>query len=67
MRVVIQTADLNIVLQTPNCGIGGGGGRPPNAHERKILDLWNMEGLNNVAFTVRAVVDFTERVRHLIR
>ena len=51
----------------PSCGTGGGGGRPPNAHERKILDLWNMEGLSSAGFTVSAVVDFAERVRHLIR
>ena len=67
VRVVVHTTDLNMVLQTSNCGTGGGGGRPPNAHERKILDLWNMEGLSNAGFTVSAVVDFAERVRHLIR
>ena len=67
VSVVIQTSDLHIALQTPNCGRGGGGGRPPNVHERKVLELWSMEGLNNPGFTLKGVVDFTERVRHLIR
>jgi hypothetical protein len=67
VRVMIQTTSLHISLQTPNCGAGGGGGRAPNTDERKILDLWNMEGLSNPMFTARQVVDFVGRVKHLIR
>jgi len=66
VRVAISTSGLNIVLQTPTCASGGIGGRSPNGDERKVLDLWNMEGLSSPAFTPRAVADFVERVRHLI-
>jgi hypothetical protein len=66
VRVAIDTSGLNMVLQTPTCGSGGVGGRPPNVDERKVLDLWSIEGLNSPSFTPRAVADFVERVKHLI-
>lgn len=67
VRVVIQAADLNVVLQTPNCAAAGGGGRAPNPGERRILELWSFEGLNNAGFSPKSVVDFVERVKHLTR
>lgn len=66
VRVVIQTSKLNLALQTQNCSTGRRGSRPPNGNEREVLDLWNMEGLNNVPFPERAVVDFVARVKRLI-
>lgn len=67
VRVAINTSGLNLILQTPTCASGGGGGRSPNADELKVLDLWNMEGLNAAGFGPRAVIDFVHRVKHLIR
>jgi hypothetical protein len=67
VRVDIQAGDLRMVLQTPTCPASGGGGRMPNSEERKIFDLWNTEGLNNSKFTPREVIDFLERLRHIIR
>jgi len=66
VRVVIQTSKLNLVLQTRNCSAGGGGSRPPNGHEHEVLNLWNMDGLNNVPFSEKGVVDFVARVKRLI-
>jgi hypothetical protein len=45
---------------------GGSGSRPPNGHEHEVLDLRNMEGLNNVPFSERTVVDFVARMKRLI-
>jgi hypothetical protein len=67
VRVVIHSTDMNVVLQTVNCSRGGGGGRRPNVHELKVLELWGMEGLNDPHYTIRGVVDFVERVKRLIR
>jgi hypothetical protein len=67
VRVVVQTSNLNLVLQIRNCSAGGVGSRPPNGHEHEVLNLWSMEGLNNVPFSERAVVDFVARVKRLIQ
>jgi hypothetical protein len=57
---------LNIVLATPECAPSGGGGRPPNDRERKILDLWSERGLNLSNFTSGNVVAFVQLLQGLI-
>jgi hypothetical protein len=67
VHVNIDTSRAKVFLRTPNCaGNGGGGGRPPNAEEREIFKLWEMEGLARVPFSEREVADFVERVRRLL-
>ena len=51
VRVNIKKNDLNMGLSTPSCGPTGGRGRPPNNCEKRVFDLWDQRGLNNVDFT----------------
>jgi hypothetical protein len=69
VRVFIQTGNVNLNLQTPNCGGGrtGGGDQPPSPEEEEILSLWNMEGLSSAPFTARQVTNFVDRVRRILR
>lgn len=64
--VRIKTTDLNIHLATPECAHHAGGGRPPNANERGILELWQKHGLNEVNFAPGQVVAFLARLKHLL-
>lgn len=64
--VRIRTANLNITLSTPECGGGGGRGRPPTHHERAVLDLWSELGLNEHMFAPGAAVAFVQRVRQFL-
>jgi hypothetical protein len=53
----IKTGGLDMAVSTPGCGSGGFGGRPPNASEQEVFDLWRklvltgrLSGGNVVAF-----------------
>lgn len=60
--VRIQTDRLNLILQTPTCGASGGGGRPPNADERRVLDLWDKHRLNRSDFKGGNLVAFLRQL-----
>jgi hypothetical protein len=62
VRVSIHTAELNLTYSTPTCASSGGGGRPPTAREREILDLWGKHGLNELDFAPGNVVAFVRQV-----
>jgi hypothetical protein len=63
VEVVINTGGLSLRLATPGCGSGVGGGRPPNANEAEVIDLWNKRGLNESDFTGGAVVAFLKQLQ----
>jgi hypothetical protein len=65
VRVAIHDTDVNVGLGTPSCPAGGGGGRPPNARERKILELWERHKLNTNEFNVGQLIAFIAEVIHL--
>jgi len=66
IEVSISSGGLNLRLATPGCGSGGGGGRPPNANEREVLDLWSKRGLNSRDFTGGSLIAFLKQLqRHL--
>jgi hypothetical protein len=65
VQVTIHTSELNMVLSTPTCASGLGGGRPPTRHEREIFDLWDQRGLNRHDFTSGGVVAFIKQVARL--
>lgn len=64
--VSIKTADLNMHLSTPECAGSAGGGRPPNARERAVLELWQKQGLNESGFAAGHVVAFLAQLKHVL-
>lgn len=63
--VRIKASGLDMRLTTPGCARGGVG-RPPNANERAIFNLWEKCGLNEIGFTPGQVVAFLAQVRHIL-
>lgn len=61
--VQIKTADLNMQLATPECAVGAGRGRPPNASERAVFGLWEKYGLNEAGFAPGNVVAFLTQLK----
>ncbi len=52
IQVSVQTDAARVNLATPGCGgVGGGGGRPPNPTEQRIIDAWMRKGLQQSQFT----------------
>ena len=66
VRVQIQEDGVAVALSTPNCSGGAGGGRPPNAKEQRILDLWAQHRLNTNEFGPGEVVAFVRQLRRLL-
>lgn len=64
-EVSIATSGLNLRLATPGCG-SGGGGRPPTANERAVLELWSKLGLLSSDFTGGNLVAFLNQLRRLL-
>ena len=64
--VMIHVDSLHLVLKTPGCPQDGGGGRAPNPHENKVIELWDKRGLNAPAFTGGNLVAFLRQLTQLI-
>jgi|SRR6267143_4277432 len=65
VRVTIREDNLDMILSTPGCGGGLGGGRQANPAERSMFDLWAKRGLNDPNFTGGALVAFLNQlIRH---
>jgi len=64
--VRFDTPDIKMTLSTPGCATGGGG-RPPNEHERRIFELWDQMHLNEQGFAPGNVIAFIKRLKDLIR
>jgi hypothetical protein len=62
VRLICHPVD--IMLATPGCACGGGGGRQPNATERKIFREWNERGLNRLDWTIHNLIHFLKHVRN---
>lgn len=65
VEVRIKEAGLDMRLATPGCPRGGGG-RPPNAHEKAIFDLWRECGLSETGFAPGRVIEFLARLKRLL-
>src|SRR5688500_13757376 len=63
VRVTITTAQLNMILSTPDCTASGGAGRPPSTQEQEIFDLWARRHLNNRDFTGGNLIAFLQQLR----
>jgi len=66
VEVHIKEADLDMSLATPGCSRNGIGGRPPNAHEKAIFDLWEKCGLNETGFAAGRVIAFLAQLNRLL-
>jgi hypothetical protein len=55
VQVSIECDRANMRLSTPTCGGGYGGGRMPNALEKKIFDNWERFNLNTNDFNANDV------------
>ena len=64
VRVSISMPGANIPFATCTCASAGGGsgGRPPNARERELIDLWNRHHLGESQFNAGDVVAFVRAV-----
>lgn len=66
VRVRIQVGSLDMVLSTPTCTTGGGGGRLPNREEQEIFALWAKHKLDRQDFTGGALVAFLHQLQRLL-
>jgi hypothetical protein len=64
--VRLNTRSVNMVLSTPGCSAGGGGGRRPNDHEQRIFDLWANRGLNESDFSPGNLIAFLHQLARLL-
>ncbi len=65
VRVTVREADANVNLTTPTCG-SGGSGRPPNATELEMIELWRKRGLTEPNFTGGNLVAFLKQLRAIV-
>ncbi len=67
VRVSIDEPGVNLVLTTPTCPNGaGGGGRLPNQEENALITLWNARGLGKPNFTGGDLVAFLKQMRQMV-
>ena len=62
VQVAITQPGVGMILSTPTCAVGGGGGRPPNDLERFIFELWAKRGLNRPDFDGGNLIAFLKQV-----
>ena len=66
VRVQIHEDGVAVALSTPDCSSRAGGGRPPNAKEQRIFDLWAQHRLNTNDFGPGELVAFLRQLRMLL-
>lgn len=66
VRVTIKERDVDLMLSTPACGQGPGGGRLARPTEAKLIDLWKQRGLNDADFSVGNVVAFLKQLKTIL-
>lgn len=67
VRVKVEGPDIDLVLSTPGCPTGGGGGyRRPTYLESDVLALWEGRGLLERGFSGGNLVAFLSQLRRLV-
>lgn len=64
VKVLIDKPGIKMSLSTPTCQQSGGGGRPPNADEHKIFQLWERLHLGTDKFTGGNLIAFLKQLTH---
>lgn len=62
VKVVIKNNECDMILSTPACVNGLGGGRAPNSCEREMFELWAKKGMNDIRFTGGNLVAFLHQL-----
>ena len=65
VRVNVDELEARLALASGACARGGGGGRPPNALESAILDLWRRRGLADDEVNPGEVIAFLAQLGRL--
>jgi hypothetical protein len=63
VRVTIKSGSLDLILGTPACASGGGGGRAPTPQEKELFDLWAKRGMNSNDFNVGQLTAFLSEIK----
>lgn len=66
VRVSIIKNSINLILSTPACPSGGGGGSL-NTQEEEIVDLWRKHHLSGENFTGGNLVSFLKQISKWFR
>jgi len=66
VQVKLKDDGVEMILSTPQCGCGGGGGRLPNEKEKSIFELWNTRHLNQHKWEVGNLIAFLKQLHRLI-
>ena len=64
VQVALKTSSIDVVLFTPDCSGGAGGGRPPTEQEKDLFALWAKRGLNDPNYSIGNLVSFLKQVRN---
>lgn len=66
VQVIFRTPELNMALSSSGCAGSGGGGRPPNAQEKSIMDLWGKNHMDSSDFAGGNLVAFLKQLKRQI-
>jgi hypothetical protein len=65
-QVTLKGQSIDMILSTPQCSIGHGGGRHPNEKEEEILKLWEKERLRDPNWTADNLISFVKKTHRLV-
>lgn len=65
-QVTLKGHSVDMILSTPQCSHGHGGGRLPNEKEGQIFKLWENKHLNEPNWTVDNLITFVKSVHRLV-
>jgi hypothetical protein len=65
VRVSVHGDGIDLLLATPGCGGGSGGGRVPNTREEELIAHWNARHLNTVEWAVGNLIAFLKQTKLL--
>lgn len=65
-RVHMKAPSVDFSLATPECGRGGGGGRPLSRAERRIVDIREKHRLNELEYEPGQALAFLKQLERLL-